>query len=328
MRAIVCDGYGAPADVLRLGDTVEPAVAADEVLVRVHAASVNAADWHLIRGVPYVARLSVGLRRPGFVVPGSDFAGRVEAVGADATTLRTGDDVFGTTFMHGFGAFGERLAVSESLVARKPENVSFEAAAAVPLAASTALQGLRDHGRLTAGQRVLVIGASGGVGSFAVQLAKTLGAHVTGVCGVRSTDLVRSLGADDVVAYDTGDPYGRGDRYDLILQAGGEAPASRLRPLLGAGGTLVQISGDSRNRWVGPLGRIAGARLVSRLAGPRVVSFTVRPNRADLAYLAGLLERGDVTPVLGRSYALADAPAAIGEAEAGRTSGKVLVTVA
>lgn len=327
MRAILCDGYGAPADVLRVGETAEPHVADDGVLVEVRAASVNAADWHLVRGLPRIARLSVGLRRPGFTVPGSDFAGRVAAVGADVTTLSVGDEVFGTTFMRGFGAFADRVAVPESLVARKPPNVSYDAAAAIPLAASTALQGLRDHGRLQAGQRVLVVGASGGVGTFAVQLARTMGAHVTGVCGARNAALVRSLGADHVVDYAAAGRWDEDGPYDVVLQLGGAAPASTLRRLLTRDGTLVQVSGDSANQWAGPLGRVVRGAFLSRLVSQRITSFTVRPNREDLEHLARLAGDGSVRPVVGATYALADVADALAHVESGHTGGKVVVEV-
>lgn len=327
MKAIICLGYGAPDDVLHLGDVDEPHVADGEVLVEVYAASINPADWHLIRGVPAIARLSVGLRRPGFTVPGSDFAGRIAAVGRDVTTLQVGDEVFGTSFMHGFGAFAERVSVPESLVARKPTGVSYGAAAAIPLAASTALQGLRDHGGLQAGQRVLIIGASGGVGTFAVQLAKSIGAHVTGVCSAKNADMTRSLGADHIIDYTSPDPWAFGGQYDLILQIAGVDTSARLRRLLTDDGTLAQISGDSDNRWIGPLGRIVAGRLCSRFVGQTITSFTVQPNRDDLDHLARLVEHGRVKPVVDAAYALANVPDAIRHVEGGHTRGKVVVNV-
>lgn len=327
MRAIVCDGYGAPDEVLRAGEVADPVPAGDEVLVRVHAAAVNPADWHLVRGLPRIARLSVGLRRPGFAVPGSDLAGVVEAVGCDVGSLRVGDAVLGTTFMNGFGAFAERVAVRESLVTRKPEGLPFEAAAALPLAGSTALQALRDHGSVAAGRRVLVVGASGGVGTFAVQLATFAGAHVTGVCGARNTELVRSLGAEHVVDYATAEPWDVHGAYDLILQLAGTEPATRLRRLLTRDGTLVQLSGDSGRPWIGPLGRVVAGRMLSRVASQTITSFTVRPNRADLDHLARLAEHGQLTPVVAATYPLADVAAAIRHVEAGHTRGKVVVDV-
>ena len=328
MRAITCTGYGRPTEVLRAEDVDDPAVDDDEVLVEVHAASLNPADWHLVRGMPYIARLQIGLRRPSFVVPGSDFAGVVEAVGSAVTTVRPGDEVYGTTFMAGFGAFAERVAVPERLVTRKPGNVSFEHAAAVPLAASTALQALRDHGQVTPGQDVLVIGGSGGVGTYAVQLAKHLGATVTAVCSTSNVELVRSLGADHVVDYTAQDVTAAGVRYDLVVQVAGTHSASRLRRILTPTGTLVQISGDSPNRWIGPVGRILAGRLQSRSTGRTVKSFTVQPNRPDLDLLAGLLADGTLRSVVERTCALEDVGAALEELESGRTRGKVTVAVA
>ena len=327
MRAIICQGYGPPEDVLELTDVDEPSVAGDEVLVRVHATSINPADWHIVRGVPSIARLQFGLRTPRFGVPGCDVAGRVEAVGEDVTTLHPGDEVFATSFMQGFGAFAERVAVSGSLVARKPSNLTFEQAAAVPLAASTALQGLRDHGHIEAGHSVLVVGASGGVGTFAVQIAKALGADVTGVCGTRHTDMVRALGADHVIDYTRADFTDGSRRYDVILQAAGTHSASACRRALTTNGTLVQISGTSDNRWIGPLGRIVTGRLLSPFVSQTITSFTVRPNREDLELIGALIEAGQVMPVIDQTYSLADIHHAMRHVEAGHTAGKVVITV-
>ena len=327
MRAITCAGYGRPTDVLAPADVDEPAVEDDHVLVEVHAASVNPADWHLIRGNPYLARLQIGLRRPGFEIPGSDFAGVVAAVGPAVTTVRSGDEVYGTTFMAGFGAFAQRVAVPERLVTRRPSNVSFEGAASVPLAASTALQALRDHGKVEPGQRVLIIGASGGVGTFAVQLAKHLGATVTGICSTRNIELVRSLGADHVIDYTIDDVTETTERYDIVLQVAGTHRASRLRRLLTPTGTLVQLSGDSPNRWVGPLGRILAGRVLSVFVGQTITSFTVQPNRDDLELLASLVDHGVVRTHLDRTYTLAAVAEAIEHVETGRTRGKVAITI-
>ncbi|HVL06025.1 MAG TPA: NAD(P)-dependent alcohol dehydrogenase [Acidimicrobiales bacterium] len=327
MRAVACLGYGPPEDVLQLAEVDEPAVADDDVLVRVHATSVNPADWHLVRGTPSIARLQTGLRRPSFSVPGCDIAGRVESVGGSVTALRPGDEVFATSFMHGFGTFAEQVSVPERLVARKPSNLTFAQAAAVPLAACTALQGLRDHGRIDAGQRVLVVGASGGVGTFAVQIAKALGAEVTGVCSTRNGDMVRGLGADHVIDYTEAD-FTRGSRrYDLILQAAGSHSARACRRALTADGTLVQISGDSPNRWVGPLGRITTGRLLSALVSQRITSFTVQPNRQDLDFIRSLVEAGTVAPLIDRTYPLTHIHDAIRHVETGHARGKVAVTI-
>ncbi|CAA9214877.1 MAG: Bifunctional protein: zinc-containing alcohol dehydrogenase; quinone oxidoreductase (NADPH:quinone reductase); Similar to arginate lyase [uncultured Acidimicrobiales bacterium] len=328
MKAMVCRGYGPPEDVLQLADIDEPAVADDEVLVRVHATSVNPADWHFVRGVPSIARLQFGLRTPSFGVPGCDVAGRIEAVGRDVATLSRDDDVFASPFMHGFGTFAELVSVPESLVARKPSNLTFEQAAAVPLAASTALQGLRDHAHIEAGDSVLIVGASGGVGTFAVQIAKALGAEVTGVCSTRHVDMVFSLGADHVIDYTKADFTDGSRRYDVILQAAGAHTATACRRALTTNGTLVQISGTSDNRWIGPLGRIVTGRLLSPFVSQTITSFTVRPNRQDLEFIGSLIEAGKVTPVIDRTFPLTDIHDAIRHVEEGHTRGKVVVTVA
>ena len=327
MRAITCTGYGPPTDVLRAGDVDEPTPAEDEVLVAVRAAALNPADWHLIRGMPYLARLEVGLRRPPFEVPGSDFAGVVEAVGSAVSTIRPGDEVFGTTFMAGFGALAERVVVAERHVAVRPGNTTFEESAAVPLAASTALQALRDHGGVRPGQRVLIIGASGGVGTYVVQLAKHFGAIVTAVCSTPNLRLVRSLGADHVVDYTVQDVTATSERYDLVVQVAGTAGPSRLRRLLEPDGTLVQLSGDSPNRWLGPLGRVIAGRLLSLTPGPSIKVFTVAPNREDLDLLADLLREGALTTRLERTYAFEDVIEAMAHVESGRARGKVAVTI-
>jgi NADPH:quinone reductase-like Zn-dependent oxidoreductase len=327
MRAIICRGYGPPDEVLKLTDVDEPAVADDEVLVRVHATSVNAADWHIVRAVPSIARLQMGLRKPSFTIPGCDFAGVVDSVGKDVSTVRPGDEVFASSFMHGFGAFAERVSVPERLVARKPSNLTFEQAAAVPLAAMTAIQGLRDHGHVEAGDKVLIVGASGGVGTFAVQLGKALGAEVTGVCSTRNADLVRSLGADHVIDYTAADFTDGGRRYDLILQAAGTSSARACRRALTAKGTLLQISGTSDNRWIGPLPRILSGRLLSPFVSQTITTFTVRPNRDDLEVLRTMTEAGAVAPVVDRTYSLADIHDAVRHVEAGHARGKVVVTL-
>jgi NADPH:quinone reductase-like Zn-dependent oxidoreductase len=254
MKAVVSTKYG-PPDVLELTEVEKPVPEDDEVLVKVHAASVNPADWHLLRGEPYVSRLQLGLRKPKEKVLGCDVAGQIEAVGENAEMLRPGDEVFGSPFMHGFGAFAEYVCVSEDLLAPKPANLSFEQAAAVPLAASTALQGLRDHGRIEPGQRVLIVGASGGVGIFAVQIAKYFDAEVTGVCSTRNVDMVRSLGADHVIDYKREDFTQSGRRYDLVFQLAGTRSPSECRRVLTSGGTLVASSGESDrslDRTLGP----------------------------------------------------------------------------
>lgn len=327
MRAIICRGYGPPDEVLQLAHVEEPTVADGEVLVRVHATSINAADWHIVRAVPSIARLQMGLRRPSFAIPGCDFAGVVDAVGKDVTTVHPGDEVFASSFMHGFGAFAERVSVPERLVARKPSNLTFEQAAAVPLAAMTALQGLRDHGHVETGHKVLIVGASGGVGTFAVQIARALGAEVTGVCSARNADMVRSLGADHVVDYTTADFTDGSRRYDLILQAAGASSARACRRALTAKGTLLQISGTSDNRWIGPLSRILSGRLLSPFVSQTITSFTVQPNGDDLDVLRTMVEAGQVAPVIDRTYPLTDIHDAVRHVEAGHARGKVVVTL-
>ncbi|MGV9823301.1 NAD(P)-dependent alcohol dehydrogenase [Nocardia xishanensis] len=325
MKAIVHDEYGAPDDVLELRDIDPPAPEDSSVLVRVHATSVNPADWHLIRGIPYIARLQLGLRRPHHTVPGCDVAGQVEAVGANVTGFRPGDEVFGTPFLHGFGTFAEYVCVPADLLAHKPENLSFEQAAAVPLAATTALQGLRDHGRIGPGQHVLIVGAAGGVGTFAVQLAKHWGAEVTGVCGTGNADLVRSLGADHVIDYTRVDFTRGGRRYDVVFQLSGtRAPWHYLR-VLTPGGTLVLAGGDSDGRWIGAVARLLAARLMAPFVSQRLTSLTVAPNAADLVLLRDRIEAGEVTPVIDRSYPLDELPAAIRHLEQGHARGKIVI---
>jgi NADPH:quinone reductase-like Zn-dependent oxidoreductase len=326
MKAILRDKYGSP-DVLELEDIDKPELGDDEVLVRVHAASVNPADWHLLRGKPYIARLQLGLRKPKDSVLGCDVAGHVEAVGKNVTMLQPGDEVFGSPFMHGFGAFAECVCVPEALLASKPVTLSFEQAAAVPLAASTALQGLRDHGRIEPGYKVLIIGASGGVGTFAVQIAKSFDAEVTGVCSARNVEMVRSLGADHVIDYTQEDFTQSGQRYDLIFQLAGTRSPSECRRALTSKGTLVLSSGESDGRWIGPVGRIIKALVLSPFVSQKMASFTVKPNKEDLQSLKQLVEAGKLTPVIDRKYSLSEIPEAIRYLEEGHARGKVVITV-
>jgi len=325
MKAIVSRSYGRPDQVLRVEDVDLPVAGEDGIVVRTRASSVNPADWHLVRGEPRIARAQLGLRAPKHHVLGCDVSGEVHAVGSGVTDIRPGDAVFGSPFMRGFGAFAEYVHVPRGCLAAKPASLTHEQAAAVPLAALTALQGLRDHGRLTAGQRVLIIGASGGVGTFAVQIARSFDAEVTGVCSARNVDLVRSLGADHVVDYTSEDVTRSSERYDLVLQAAGAHTASALRRVLTSRGVLVMISGDSEGRWVGPVGRMVGARLTSPFVGQTLTSFTVTPNAEDLEEVGRLVEAGAVTPVIDRTYAFGDVPDALLYLETGRARGKVVV---
>lgn len=326
MKAIICDEYGAPKEVLSVADVATPVVGDDNVLVRARATSVNPADWHLIRGAPYVARLQLGLRKPRWHVPGCDVAGTVEAVGSDVVGLSPGDEVFGTTYMRGFGSFAELVTVSQHALERKPANLSHEQAAAVPLAAITALQGLRAGG-LAPGRHVLIIGASGGVGTFAVQIARALGADVTGVCSTTNVDLVRSLGATHVIDYTSTEITEGGLRYDLVLQVSGTHSPSECRRVLARNGVLIQISGDSRGHWIGAITRLAAARFMSPFVSQTLASLTVKPTKDDLSTLKELLQGGDVSPVIDRTYQLGDIADALAYLEQGHARGKVVVTV-
>jgi NADPH:quinone reductase-like Zn-dependent oxidoreductase len=326
MKAIVRDKYGSP-DVLELKDIDKPELGDDEVLVRVHAASVNPADWHLLRGAPYIARLQLGLRKPKDRVLGCDVAGQVEAVGKNVTMLQPADEVFGSPFMHGLGAFAEWVCISEDLLASKPATLSFEQAAAVPLAASTALQGLRDHGRIETGHKVLIIGASGGVGTFAVQIAKSFDAEVSGVCSTRNVEMVRSLGAEHVIDYTQEDFTQSGQKYDLIFQLAGTRSPSECRSALTSNGTLVISSGESEGRWIGPVDRVIKALVLSPFVSQKMASFTVKSNKEDLQFLKQLIEAGTLTPVIDRTYSLSEVPEAIWYLEEGHARGKVVITV-
>ncbi|HYO42807.1 MAG TPA: NAD(P)-dependent alcohol dehydrogenase [Candidatus Limnocylindrales bacterium] len=325
MRAITHEAFGSP-DVLRLGEVAVPRPGAGQVLVRIRAAAVNPWDWHFMRGLPYLARLNgAGIRRPKHPTLGGDIAGEVVATGDGATRFAVGDAVFG--FIE-FGGFAEYAVAPETLLAAMPRNVTFEQAAATPLAAQTALQGLRDAARVKAGDRVLVIGASGGVGTYAVQLAVSLGARVTGVASGRNAGLVRTLGADRAIDYTHEDVTTGAERYDVILQLAGTASAISLARILAPGGRLVLSSGDSPNRWIGPMGRVLRGVIAGRRSHLSIAPLTARWNAEDLALLAGLIESGVIAPVIDSTYALADTADAIRHLETGRARGKILVSVA
>jgi NADPH:quinone reductase-like Zn-dependent oxidoreductase len=326
VKAIVRDSYGSP-DVLELTDIDKPEPADDEVLLRVHAASVNPADWHILRGIPYIARMQFGLRKPKDRILGCDVAGHIEAVGKDVTMLQPGEEIFGSPFMHGLGAFAEWVCISEDLLAPKPATLSFEQAAAVPLAALTALQALRDQGRIEPGHKVLIIGASGGVGTFAVQIAKSFDAEVSGVCSTRNMEMVRSLGADHVIDYTVEDFTQSGQKYGLIFQLAGTLSPSECRSALTSNGTLVISSGESEGRWIGPVERVIKALVLSPFVSQKMASFTVRPNREDLQLLKLFIEDGTLTPVIDRTYPLAQLPEAIRYLEEGHARGKIVITV-
>jgi NADPH:quinone reductase-like Zn-dependent oxidoreductase len=323
MKAIVHHEYGSP-DVLELQDIDKPVAKDDEVLVRVRAASVNPADWHFMRGLPYIMRPQAGLGKPKNAVLGRDISGQVEAVGKDVTRFRPGDEVFGEVER---GGFAEYTCASEALLELKPANLTFEQAAAVPLAALTALQGLRDAGRVQPEQKVLIIGASGGVGTFAVQIAKLLGADVTGVCSTRNVEMIRSLGADHVIDYTREDFTRSGRKYDLIFQLAGTLSPSDCRRALTSKGTLVLSSGESSGRWLGPVDRMIKAAVLSPFVSQKLGSFLAKPDSDDLQFLKELIEAGKVKPVIDRTYSLNEAPEAIRYLEEGHARGKVVITV-
>ena len=320
MRAIVQSRYGPPQEVLALQDVAGPVVGENDVLVRVQAASVNPADWHIIRGDPYLARLSFGLRGPKDPVPGCDLAGRVEAVGSAVTAFTPGDEVFGSAFMRGLGAFAEWASVPHDVLAAKPANLSFEHAAALPVGALTALQGLRDQGQVEPGQKVLIVGASGGVGTFTVQIAKSLGAEVTGVCSTRNLDLVASLGADHVIDYTQEDFTQGGPRYDLILDNAGNHSLSKLRRALAPTGRLIPNSGSAG------LGTFITAFVSSPFLRQQGRPYLSVPKLKDLTFLKELIEAGKVTPAIDRTYPLSDAADAFRYLGNGHARGKVVIT--
>jgi NADPH:quinone reductase-like Zn-dependent oxidoreductase len=329
MKAIVQDRYG-PPDVLRLDDVDKPVPGSGEVLVRVHAATVNARDWHLMRGDPYLARLmspALGIARPKGRIRGTDFAGRVEAIGPNVRWFGLGDEVFGEVH----GAFAEYVCAPVNAVGTKPANLTFEQAAAVPLAGNTALVALRDAGQLRPGQRVLINGASGGVGTFAVQIAKALGADVTAVCSSRNVDLVRSIGADRIIDYTREDFAGDPARYDVVLDLVGNRTLSELRRVLNPAGTVVLSGGgvSTGGSLVGPIGLMVRGTAASRFVRQhRIRPMTeVPPSPANLATLRQLVEAGKVTPIIDRTYPLREAAEAIRYMEVEHARAKVVLTV-
>jgi NADPH:quinone reductase-like Zn-dependent oxidoreductase len=323
MQAIVARCYG-PPDVLRLEAIAKPVPAADELLVRVHAASVNPLDWHYMRGRPYLVRLDAGMGAPGVPRLGVDFAGTVEAVGSGVTHFKPGDEVFGGRT----GAYAEYVTVHEShVVALKPANVSFEQAAAAPIAAVTALQALRDKGHLQRGQKVLINGASGGVGTFAVQIAKAYGAEVTGVCSTRNLALVQSLGADHVVDYTREDFTKNGQHYDLIVDTVGTHTLLEYRRVLNPNGILVMVGGVGMGDWIDFMAAPIDAIILSKFVSQKFIPMLADLNPKDLAVLGELMQSGKMTPVIDRSYSLKELPSAMRYIEAGHARGKVVVTI-
>ncbi len=325
MTAIVQDTYGAaPEDVLRLAETARPAIAADEVLVRVHAASVDRGTWHLMTGLPYPLRLAgPAFRAPRVPNPGRCLAGTVESVGPSVTGLKPGDEIYGT----GEASFAPFARARASRIAPKPASLSFEQAAAVPVSALTALQGVRDHAKVQAGEKVLIIGASGGVGTFAVQIAKAFGAEVTGVCRAGKADTVRSIGADHVIDYTREDITGGKRRYDVILDIGGNRRLSHLRRALAPRGRLVIMGGETGGRWLDGLDRQLRALLLSPLVRQKLGTFIASENSADLRTLGDLIDSGQITPTIDRSYPLSQTAAAIRYLQEGRACGKIVITV-
>ncbi len=322
MKAMQQQGYGDPRQVLHEVEQPMPTITDEQVLVRVHASSANAADWHLAYGEPLLMRPALGgLRGPHRII-GADFAGVVEQVGNAVTHLSVGDEVYG----YAEGAFAEYVAAPAASTAHKPTTLSFDEAAAVPLAGITALQSLR-HGRLAPDQRVLILGASGGVGTFAVQLATHTGAHVTGVCSTGRVDLVRSLGADHVIDYTARNPVTGDQRYDLILQLGGRYSARELRSALTPRGTLVQSMGDG-NRWLGPLGAMAGAAALNLVVRQRLTAFVTKETTEALDELRDLIDAGHVRPVIDSTHPMGEAGDALALVRDGHPGGKVVLAVA
>jgi NADPH:quinone reductase-like Zn-dependent oxidoreductase len=323
MQAIVQARYGS-ADVLRLEEIDRPAIGDDEVLVRVHAAGLDRGTWHQMAGLPYLMRLmGYGMRAPKNRVPGLDVAGTVAAIGADVTRFEVGDEVFGISQ----GSFADYTCAREEKLAHKPPNLAFDQAAVVAVSGLTALQALRDAGRLEAGQRVLIVGASGGVGTFAVQIAKAFGAEVTGVCSTSKRDLVRAIGADHVIDYTREDFADGSRRYELVLDIGGNSPLSRLRRVLTPSGTLVIVGGEDGGRFTGGFGRQLRAVGLSPFVRQRLVMKTPNEHHADLQPLAELIDAGKLTPSIERTYTLHHAPDAMRHLEAGRARGKLAITV-
>ena len=324
MKAIVYTKYG-PPDVLQLKEVAKPTPKDNEILIKVFAASVNPLDWHLLRATPFLVRLTEGLLKPKKEILGADVAGRVEAVGRNVKQFQSGDEVFGNIFAYGLGAFAEYVSVPENLLVLKPANLTFEEAAAVPVAAVTALQGLRDKGQIQSGQKVLINGASGGVGTFAVQIAKSFGAEVTGVCSTRNLDMVRSIGADQVIDYTQEDFTQNGQRYDLIVDAVGNRSVSDYKRALSSKGICVIIGYSSpvlllQHMFQGTWISMTGSKRIGLMG-------TMKPNKKDLVFMKELLEAGKVKPVIDRRYPLNKVAEAIRYLEEGHARGKVVITL-
>ncbi len=326
MNAVVYYEYGSP-DVLQFEAIDKPVPGDGQVLVRVRAASANPYDWHFMRGSPYFMRMMTGLRTPKVKSLGVDMAGEIEAVGANVTRFRPGDEAFGTAAGSGSGSFADYTCASEDKLEHKPANLTFEQAAAVPIAGVTALQGLRDCGGIQSGQNVLINGASGGVGTFAVQIAKSLGAEVTGVCSTRNVDMVRSIGADRVIDYTREDFGGDARHYDLMLDAIGNRSLTECRHVLTSRGKYILVGSIDDGRWLGPMKRLLTVLVLSPFVSQAMVPMLAKINREDLQILKELLEAGKVSPVIDRQYGLDELPEAIRYLEEGHARGKVVITV-
>jgi NADPH:quinone reductase-like Zn-dependent oxidoreductase len=336
MKAIVYTTYG-PPEVLQLKEVEKPVPKDDAVLIHVRAASVNPLDGAIMKGRPYIARIMTGLRTPNVTRLGVDVAGHVEVVGRNVTQFKPGDEVFGACLRDPHasgvsvwicqGAFAEYACVPEASLVMKPDDITFEQAAAVPIAAFTALQGLRDKGQLQPGQTVLINGAAGGVGTFAVQIAKSFGAEVTGVCSTRNLDMVRSIGAEHVVDYTQEDFTKRGQRYDLLFDCIGNHSLSACRRVLKPQGRLIMVGDRSGRRMLGSLARVITALVVSPFVGQKLVMFLARPSKEDLIIMHDLMKAGKVTPIIDKRYHLSDVPEALRYLEAGHAQGKIAITV-
>ncbi|MNI30550.1 alcohol dehydrogenase [compost metagenome] len=322
MKAIVYLKYGSP-DVLQLKEVEKPTPNDDGVLIKIHAVSLNAGDWHLLRGDPFLLRLAAGLLKPKNTILGADIAGRVEAVGKNVKEFKPGDEVFGDISRFGWGGFAEYVSVPEQALVLKPANITFEEAAATTVAAVTALQALRDKGHIQPGQKVLINGASGGVGTFAVQIAKTFGAEVTGVCSTAKMEMVRSLGADHVIDYTKEDFTQNGQKYDLIIAANGYHPISDYKRALTPKGTYVMTGGSMAQMFqailLGPWISMTGSKKMGNLM--------TKPNKKDLSFMKELLEAGKVVPVIDRCYPLSEAAEALRYLEKGHARGKIVITL-
>ena len=323
MKAMVYHTYGSP-DVLHLEEVPKPTPQANEVLLKIHTASLNAYDWHLLRADPFLARLERGLFRPKITILGADVAGQVEAVGSNVTQFQPGDEVFGDLSLHGDGGFAEYVAVPETSFVSKPANMTFAEAASIPMAAVTALQGLRDVGKIRAGQKVLINGASGGVGTFAVQIAKTFDAEVTAVCSTRKMEMTRALGADHIIDYTQEDFTQGKERYDLILAVNGFYSLAAYKRVLNANGIYAMVGGTNAQIFQA----LFLSALMSMTGDKKMGTVMAKPNQKDLTFITELFESGKVKPVIDRHYPLAELPDAIRYLEEGHAKGKVLIDIA